>query len=139
VKFAGGWSGRLREVGEAFVEVVRSEIAVVAADLGATGRQLARALLLVAAAAAVAFWTLGLLLYFAVELLALVLPRWGAVGSVLGLFAVVTVGLLLGVWSRLKSIESPAATLRRHFDDHRQWWSGSIAAGGPEGPGEEEP
>ncbi|HLF57702.1 MAG TPA: phage holin family protein, partial [Thermoanaerobaculia bacterium] len=90
-----GWTGRLREVGEAFLGVLRAELAAIAADLTASGKALLRALVLLAAAFGVAFWTLGLVLYFAIELLALVLPRWGAVGIVLAVFLGLSLLLLV--------------------------------------------
>lgn len=134
----GIWAQRLREIGEAFLGVVRAEVAELAADLGRSGRALVKVLALVAAAAGIAFWTVGLMLYFAVELLALVLPRWGAVGSVLGLFLVISLVLLLMARRRLATIESPAATVQRRLGDHRRWWSERIAAD-REAPGSDEP
>jgi hypothetical protein len=135
-----GWTGRLREVGDAFLGVVRAELAALAADLSASGRALVRALLLLGAAFGVAFWTIGLLLYFAVELLALALPRWGAVGVVLGVFVIVSIVLLLVARKRLAAIESPASIARRRFADHRVWWQGRVAqveaAPPPTEPGE---
>lgn len=123
----GNWTRRAREVGEAFLGVVRAELAELAADLGRSGRALVRALALVAAAAGIAFWTAGLLLYFGIELLALVLPRWGAVGSVLGVFVLITLILLLVARRRLAAIESPAATVERRLGEHQRWWRERIA------------
>lgn len=122
-----GWAGRLREVGDAFLGVMRAEVAALADDLTASGRALVRALLVVAAAFGVAFWTLGLLLYFAVELIALVLPRWGAVGSVLAFFVLLSVVLGLVARRRFAGFESPAAIARRRLDDHRAWWQERVA------------
>ncbi len=76
-----------------------------------------RALVVAAVAAAFAFWTLGLAVYFTVELLARVVPRWAAVGIVLALFLIVTVAMLLVVRARLAAIEPPAATVRRRLED----------------------
>jgi len=122
------WSARIRDVGEAFLGVLRAEVAEIATEIGRSGRALVRALVLVAVAAGISFWTVGLVLYFAIELLALVLPRWGAVGIVLGVFLLVSLVLLLLARSRFAAVESPAETVRRRFDDHRQWWQGRIAS-----------
>jgi len=119
---------RFREVGEAFVALWKAELATIADDLGKSGRALVRALVLVAVAAAVGFWTLGLMLYFGVELLALVLPRWGAVGVVLGLLLLVSLILLVMARKRFGEVESPAATVRRRLDDHRRWWQSRVAS-----------
>jgi putative superfamily III holin-X len=127
------WKARLREIGESFLALVRAELAALAADLGQSGRALARALVLVGIAFGVGFWTLGLLLYFAIELLALVLPRWGAVGIVLALFVAVTLILILTARSRFAAIESPAATLERRLDENRRWWRERVAADEEEG------
>lgn len=123
---SSGWIARVRAVGEAFLGVLRAEVAELAADLGRSGRALVRALVLIMAAAGVAFWSLGLLLYFAVELLALVLPRWGAVGVVLGVFVLIATILLLLARHKLRAVESPTAAFRRRFDDHQRWWQESI-------------
>jgi hypothetical protein len=127
------WKARVREIGESFLALVRAELAALAADLGQSGRALARALVLVGIAFGVGFWTLGLLLYFAIELLALVLPRWGAVGIVLALFVAVTLILILTARSRFAAIESPAATLERRLDENRRWWRERVAADEEEG------
>ncbi len=123
---------RVREVGEAFVGVWKSELAALAEDLGRSGRALVRALALLGVAAGVGFWTLGLMLYFAIELLALVLPRWGAVGVVLGALVLTLLVLALLVRGRLRAVESPAETVRRRVDDHRRWWRDRVAGGDPE-------
>ena len=122
-----GWTGRLREVGDAFLGVVRAELAALAADLGDSGKALLRAFALVAAAAGVVFWTVGLLLYFAVELLALVLPRWGAVGVVLALFALVALALVVVAKRGFARVESPTEVVRRRYEEHRLWWQDSVA------------
>ena len=92
-----GWIGRLREVGLAFGSLVAAELSALADDLGRSGAAFARALVLAAVAAGVAFWTLGLFLYFAIELLALAMPRWGAVGVVFALFLIVGAALIVVV------------------------------------------
>jgi uncharacterized membrane protein YqjE len=138
------WGALVREIGEAFLALLRAEVEAVARDLGDSGRSLLRALLVAALAGAVAFWALGLVVYLAVELVALALPRWGAVGVVFAVFA--CAAALLG-WlaaKRLGAIEPPAATVRRRMEDSRRWWQERIAgepgASAPprRGPAEEE-
>jgi hypothetical protein len=123
------WKARVREIGESFLALLRAELAALAADLGRSGRALVRALLLVAVAFGVGFWTLGLVLYFAIELLALVLPRWGAVGVVLALFVLVTIALVLAARWKFAAVESPAATLQRRLDENRRWWRERVVGG----------
>jgi len=133
----GGWGDRFRELGDSLLGVVRAEIAAIIADLSRSGRALVRALVLLAVAAGIVFWTIGLLLYFAVELLTLVVPRWQAAGIVLGLFVLVSAVLVLVGRGRLKAIEPPAETVRRRFDDSRRWWQERVV-GGDDEPGEPE-
>ena len=127
-----GWGSRIREVGDAFLGVVRAEIAALATDLGQSGRALVRALVWVGAAAAVLFWTLGLLIYVAVELLALVLPRWGAASVVFGVFALTAFALIALARTRIAAIETPDATVRRRMEESRRWWNERVAADEPE-------
>jgi hypothetical protein len=131
-----GWTARIRAVGEAFLSVIRAEIGALVADLGQSGRALVRVLLWLAAAIAVAFWTLGLLIYFAVELLALVVPRWGAAGIVLGLFVLVAALLVAAVVRKVSAIEPPDETVRRHLADSQRWWRERVEVDDEIGPGE---
>ena len=123
-----GWKARVREIGEAFLALARAELATLATDLGRSGRALTRALVLIGIAFGVGFWTLGLLLYFAIELLALVLPRWGAVGIVLALFVIVSLILVLAAKKRFGEVESPGATFERRMAESQRWWRERIAA-----------
>jgi cytochrome c biogenesis protein CcdA len=129
-----GLMRRIRGLGGALAGVLSAEISALVADLAASGRSLLRSLLLFALGFAFAFWTLGLFIYFLVELLALKLQRWGAVGIVFALFLAVAVALILASRSRLKGIESPAKTVDRRIKGHLAWWqttvAGQIPAGG---------
>lgn len=122
-----GIVGRVRGMGAALIGVLRAELAALIGELSSSGRHLVRSVVLFGLAFAFAFWTLGLLVYFLVELLALKVARWGAVGIVFGLFLATAVAL--GAWSlsRLKRIESPAATIDRRLKDHLAWWQKRIA------------
>lgn len=126
------WSAMVREIGEAFLALLRAELEAVARDLGASGRALLRALVVAAIAGTVAFWAFGLIIYLAVELLALVLPRWGAAAIVLGVFLVATLVLARVAAARLRALETPAATVRRRVEDGRRWWQERIATTPPE-------
>jgi hypothetical protein len=122
-----GWIGRLREVGLAFGALVAAELSALADDLGRSGAAFARALILAAVAAGVVFWTLGLFLYFAIELLALAMPRWGAVGVVFALFLIVGAALIVVVKGKLGRIEPPTETVRRRLADTQAWWGTRVA------------
>ncbi|KAB2955153.1 MAG: hypothetical protein F9K18_13740 [Thermoanaerobaculia bacterium] len=124
----GSWRALVRELGGAVLDLLRAEADALVRDLGASGRTLVRALVFAAVAGAVAFWTLGLLVYLAVELLTLVLPRWGAAAVVLGAFALAAAALALAARSRLRALESPDVTVRRRLADSRRWWRERIEA-----------
>lgn len=122
-----GWGARIRAVGDALLAVVRAEVAALATDLGRSGQALLRALVWVGALAAFGFWTLGLFLYLAIELLTLVVPRVGAVAIVFGLFAIVSAILVAVVRRRFAAIEPPAATVRRRMGESQRWWRERVA------------
>lgn len=135
----GGWIELFRSLGQALVEVYKAELGEVGKDLSTSGRQLGIALGLFAAAAAVGFWTLAALLYFAIQLLArLGLPLWGAAG-VVTLVLLILVALLGGLgYRRLQRVESPVRSVRRRFEDHQAWWSERmLPAGERTAPGEQ--
>jgi hypothetical protein len=122
---------RVRGMGGAFLGVVGAEFSALVADLSASGRSLTRALVLFGVGFAFAFWTLGLLIYFAIELLALKLARWGAVGIVFAFFLLVAGVLIAMALGRLRRIESPAATIDRRVKGHLAWWQERVAGGVP--------
>ncbi len=133
------WTGTIRELGLAAGDLLRAELTAIADELGASARALLSSLLIAAVGGAFAFWALGLFVDLAIELLALVLPRWGAVGVVLASFVLVA-AVLLG-WARIKlrRLETPARTVRRRVMASRRWWSESIASLDEDGEGEEGP
>jgi uncharacterized membrane protein YqjE len=122
---------RVRGMGGAFLGVVSAEFSALVAELSASGRSLTRALVLFGVGFAFAFWTLGLLIYFAIELLALKLARWGAVGVVFAVFLIVAALLIAAALARLRRIESPAATIDRRVKGHLAWWQERVAGSAP--------
>lgn len=121
-----GWLARAQSLGSAYIAVLRAEVQAALQDLGESGRGLLRAALLFTVAVALGFWTVGLLVYFLIETLALWLPRWGAVGVVFGLFVVGTAAFAAACASRARRIEAPTAMLERRFRDHTAWWQGRL-------------
>jgi uncharacterized membrane protein YqjE len=122
-----GWLARVHRLGTAFISVLKAELAAALGDLAESGRGLVRAAVFFTVTMALGFWTVGLLVYFLVEMLALWLPRWGAVGIVFGLFLVLTVIFAWVSVARARRIETPAAILDRRFRDHKSWWQERIA------------
>lgn len=122
-----GWIARAQNLGSAYFAVLRAEVQAALADLAESGRGLLRAALLFTITLALGFWTVGLLVYFLIEMLALWLPRWGAVGTVFGLFVFGTVAFAMACVARARRIEAPTAMLDRRLRDHAAWWQTRIA------------
>lgn len=125
----GSWISRAQNLGSAFLSVLRAEVSAALQELAESGRGLLRAALLFTVTLALGFWTVGLLVYFLIELLVLRLPRWGAVGIVFGLFLAGTVLFAMIAVARARRIQTPAAILDRRFRDHTAWWQQRIAGG----------
>lgn len=121
-----GWAKAGRAVGDALLAVWRAELESLRRDLASSGRQLWRALLLGAAAAAACFWTVALGLWAAVEGLATLWPRWAAVLAVFGLGLASTVVLGWLAARRARRVEPPLETVRRHGREHLEWWQDSV-------------
>jgi hypothetical protein len=127
-----GWIDLFRSLGESLVEVLRAEVASLQGDLKRSGRHLGVALAFFGGAVLLVFWVLGLLVFSLVAVLSIWLQLWAAALLVLALFALAT-GILawLGV-SRLRQVENPVDSVKRHVDEHLDWWqSGLLAAGSP--------
>jgi hypothetical protein len=123
-----GWIELFRSLGQALFEVLRAEAEALGEDLRRSGGQLLRGLALCGGAAAVGFWTLGVLVLALIAVLAIWLPPWAAALIVAALFAS-TAGLLAALgWRQLRRLETPAASIRRRLDDHLDWWQSRLLA-----------
>lgn len=123
-----GWIELFRSLGESMLEVLRAELAALQEDFARSGRNLGVALALFGAAAMVAFWVVGLLIFLLVSLLDIWLPLSASAGIVLLLFGLIG-GLL--VWRGLahwRRVENPVENVRRRVDDHIDWWQSSLLA-----------
>lgn len=143
------WLELFRALGQALADLAAAELAALKEELARNGKTLAVALGLFAAAAALGFWLIALLLYTVIQILAIWLPLWGASLTVTVAFVIVMAVLALIGVAKLKKLESPAATVGRRWSDHRGWWdrrllaetpppaalAGGAAAGDDEGAG----
>ncbi len=125
-KHTNGWLGVLHSLGQAGTDLLRSEMDALGSDLAATGASLARAVGLLLAAAFMIFWAVGALGFFAIELLALWLPRWGAALIVFALLLVVVWILWVLAKRKLREAERPTETVRRRVTDHLDWWQDRV-------------
>lgn len=125
-----GWIELFRSLGESLVEVVRAETSALQTDLKTSGRHLGVALGLLGAAVLLLFWVLGLLIFCAITVFSIWLELWAAALIVLVVFLMV-MGIL--VWlglRRLRLVENPVDSVKRHVDDHLDWWQNSLLAQG---------
>lgn len=111
-------------LGRAAVDLARAEGESLSGELKGSGRTLGRSALLIVLGLFSFFWALGALAVFAVELLALYWPRWGAVLLVFGVFLGAAIALASIGWLRIKRLETPTVMLRRHWSEYRDWWTG---------------
>lgn len=125
------WSETFRALGAAVLGLLKAEIEALERELARSGKNLALGLGFFAAAAALAFWTLGVATYFVVQLLAVWLPLWAASLVVTGLFAAVTGALVFVGLKKLERFENPLSAARRRMDDHIDWWQNDLLASGP--------
>lgn len=113
-------------LGAAALDLAKAEAAALSGELKLSGHALTRILLLVAVSLFGLFWAIAVLVFVAVEVGALWLPRWAAGLVVLALLLLVIGCIGLVVRKRWSSLESPAETVRRRLDDHRDWWRRKI-------------
>ncbi|HWN44202.1 MAG TPA: phage holin family protein [Thermoanaerobaculia bacterium] len=125
-----GWIDLFRSLGESLIEVVRAETSALQADLKTSGRHMGVALAFFGAAVLLSFWVLGLLVFLLVTLIDIWLPLAAAAGIVFGIFLVAM--LILGWlgWHRYLLAENPVDSVKRHVDDHLDWWQNGLLAQG---------
>lgn len=124
------WIELFRTLGESLIEVVRAETSALQADLKTSGRHLGVALGLLGAAVLLLFWVLGLAIFCVIAVLAIWLPLWGAALIVLLVFAVLTGALVWLGLRRFRLVENPVDSVKRHVDDHLDWWQNGLLAQG---------
>jgi hypothetical protein len=133
-----GWLGMLRSLNTSLLAVWRAELSALVDDLSSSGRRLRSALLLLALAGSLFVLLIGTLVFTAIAALAVVMPLWGAALTVAGVLAL-AVAIVAGLgMARLKTVESPASTVRRRVDDHLEWWNRRLSSGRREIVGEDE-
>ena len=122
----GGWIDLLRSLGESLLGVAEAEATALKGDLRASGRQLLLVGVFAGAAAFLCFWVVGAAGFVLFQVLTIWLPRWGAAAIVLVMFLLLAGILALLARQKLRAIELPVDTVRRHYDDHRAWWQNQV-------------
>jgi len=121
-----GWTELLRSLGDSLIGVAGAEAAALKGDLRASGRQLLVVLALAATAAFFFFWVTGAAGFVLFQVLTLWLPRWGAAAIVFAVLLLLALILALVTRQRVRAIELPVETVRRHIDDHVVWWQSEV-------------
>jgi len=133
VTVIGGWIELLRSLGESLLGVAEAEAAALKGDLRASGKQLLLVCVLAGAAVFLFFWVVGAASFVLFQVLSIWLPRWGAAAIVLIVLLLLAGILTLLARQKLRAIEPPVDTVRRHYDDHRAWWQSQVLVdNGPE-------
>ncbi len=122
-----GWIELLVRVGRSGLDVLAAEIAGLRRELVDSARRLIVAGSFAGLAFAAIFWGLGLALLAGVAGLAVWLPWWTALLVVSTLSWLGGLVLLWLMRSRIRSLDSPAAAVRRRLDDHLAWWQTAVA------------
>lgn len=119
------WLEMFRALGEAFVEVVRAELAVVEESAKAWGKSWGIVLAIVALLLFALFWTLGLVTAAVVHGLMVWcgLALWQAALVTAGALLLLVVAGAAVAFTLARRYEDPVAATRRRLDDHRGWWT----------------
>ncbi len=124
------WQETFRGLGQALIEMLRAEWALIAETWQRSGRELGKA-----AALMVVVGYLGLIWFPALVIFAMVTglssglgwPLWGAALVVAAVVLLVAYGLArLAAHVMSRRFENPVATVQRSVADHRAWWSERI-------------
>lgn len=120
-------TGNASAVGRAGLTLARAEFAALSEDLKLSGRSLGRIAALVLVCLFLLFWALAVLIYASIEIGSLWLPRWASALVVLGILLLLIAGIGSVAWRRFSRLDSPAATVRKRIDEHREWWNRRVA------------
>jgi hypothetical protein len=97
----------LLQLAEAVVGLLKAELDALSHDFRNEARRLLRIAAIFSLTAGVVFWGFGLLLFSAVELLGLWLPRWGAALSLAGALGLLAFGLAVRARHEVERLRSP--------------------------------
>lgn len=136
------WADLFGGLGEAVLEVLRAEVAVLFEDWGRTARLFGIAVLFFAGAASFGVYLPALILFFLVTGLQAVwgLAAWQAALAVIGIW-LLTMAVLVatGYFGFLRRLQNPLAAARQHLADHLDWWRQRVLPSEPHFTPETEP
>ena len=120
------WIELLQSLREAFIGVMQAEVRSLRVDFELSKRHLGRALGLSAVAIFVVFWVIGVMVLLLIQVAGIWLPAWAASLVVLVFLAILAMGLFAGAKSNFQRIEAHKAMIRRHVQEHMDWWEDEI-------------
>jgi len=122
------WSDVFRSLGEAVLEVLRAEMAVLAEQWKKAGFLLALALALGGGVFFSMFWLLGLVVLATVDLVRKVQEwqLWQASLVVAALLLLLMLLALLVAWLLVRRLENPLGAVRDRISDHLAWWQDKL-------------
>ena len=127
------WGEVLRALGEAFVEVLRAEMALLAEQWKEAGMLVGIAVALGGAVFFSMFWLCGLLVLAGVDLVRRLTEwqLWQASLLVAGLLSLIMLVALGVAWLLVRRLKSPVAAFGERVNDHVAWWQDQILEGEP--------
>ena len=128
-KRISSWIELLQSLKEAFIGVLRAEIGALQLDFETSTRRLIKALGLATGAIFVIFWSIGLLVLLLIQVAGLWLPLWAATLVVLAMLLILSMALVTAARGNLRRIEAPKAMVRRHVQEHMDWWEDEVLPG----------
>lgn len=125
------WGEVVRALGEAFVEVLKAEIAVLVEQWKEAGILAGLALALVGGVFFSMFWLLGLLVLAGVDVVRRLTEwqLWQASLLVAGLLLLLMLIALFVTWLLVRRLENPLTTFGERVSDHFTWWQGQVLEG----------
>jgi predicted PurR-regulated permease PerM len=123
-----GFIDLFRSLGQSLLDVLRAEAEALGLDLRRSAVHLGRGVALLAGAAGVLFWTLGIVVLALIAVLAVWLPVWAAALVVAGLFAATAALLVYLAWRQLRQLANPFDDIRRRIANHLDWWQHRLLA-----------
>lgn len=116
----------LRSLGRAFVEVLKAEWAALIADLGASGRRLARGLIILGLSIVLLGWVAGLASLALVAYLNLFLEMWQA--AVIVAAGLLLIAFVLFLWgkSTLAGVKRPSELVQTRVEGHVEWLRSQV-------------
>lgn len=123
------WIELFQSLRDAFVGVMEAEVQSLRLDFELTKRHIGQAIGFAAIAVFICFWVIGVAVLLLVQVASIWLPDWAASLVVLAFLSLCGMGLVAAARERLHRIEAPKAMIRRHVQEHTDWWEEEVLPG----------